>query len=82
MMEMGIPSWPAALPGRKALEISDSSFGVTTLISLRILEKFLRNFSEMLKSIFSLCTGPLPSIKIGGEEGSVHGLSMVGYKRV
>ena len=29
MMEMGILSWPAALPGRKALEISDSSFGVT-----------------------------------------------------
>ena len=38
-----------------------------TLISLRILGKFLWNFSEMLKSIFSLCTNPLPSIKIGGE---------------
>ena len=31
-----------------------------TLISLRILGKFLWNFSEMLKSIFSLCTDPLP----------------------
>ena len=40
-----------------------------TLISLRILGKFLWNFSEMLKSIFSLCTDPLPSIKIGGEGG-------------
>ena len=29
MMEMGILSWPTALPGRKALEIFDSSFGVT-----------------------------------------------------
>lgn len=38
-----------------------------TLISLRILGKFLWNFSEMLKSIFSLCTDPLPSINIGGE---------------
>ena len=82
MVEMGILLWPAALPGRKALETSDSSFGVTTLISLRILETFLWNFSEMLKSIFSLCTEPLPSIKIGGEEGSVHRLSIVGYKRV
>ena len=40
-----------------------------TLISLRILGKFLWNFSEMLKSIFSLCTDPLPSMKIG-EEGA------------
>ena len=40
-----------------------------TLISLRILRKFLWNFSEMLKSIFSPCTDPLPSIKIGGEVG-------------
>ena len=40
-----------------------------TLISLRILGKFFRNFSEMLKSIFSLCRDPLPSIKIGGEGG-------------
>ena len=38
-----------------------------TLISLRILGKLLWNFSEMLISIFSLCTDPLPSIKIGGE---------------
>ena len=40
-----------------------------TLISLRILEKFSWNFSEMLKSIFSLCTYPLSSIKIGAERG-------------
>ena len=40
-----------------------------TLTSLRILGKFLWNFSEMLKSIFSLCPDPLPSIKIGGEGG-------------
>ena len=39
------------------------------LSRLRILGKFLWNFSEMLKSIFSLCTDPLPSIKIGGEWG-------------
>ena len=44
-----------------------------TLISLRILGKFLWNFSEMLKSIFSLCTNPLPSIKIGGEGGRYTG---------
>ena len=43
------------------------------LISLRILGKFLWNFSEMLKSIFSLCTNPLPSIKIGGEGGRYTG---------
>ena len=40
-----------------------------TLISLRILGKLLWNFSEMLISIFSLCTDPLSSIKIGGERG-------------
>ena len=57
-----------------------------TLISLRILGKFLWNFSEMLKSIFSLFTDPLPSIKIGGEAGggggSVNRLSIFGFKRV
>ena len=52
-----------------------------TLISLRILGKFLWSFPEMLKSIFSLYTEPLPSIKIGGEGGSVHGLSIFGFKR-
>ena len=40
-----------------------------TLISLRMLGKFLWKSLEMLKSIFSLCTDPLPSIKIGGEWG-------------
>ena len=35
------------------------------MISLRILRKFLWNFSKMLKSIFSLRTDPFPSIKIG-----------------
>ena len=54
-----------------------------TLISLRIRGKFLWNFSEMLKSIFSLCTDPLPSIKIGGEGGgSVHRLSIFCFKMV
>ena len=49
-----------------------------TLISLRILGKFLWNFSEMLKSIFSLCTDPLPSMKIGEEGGG--GLYTAGYQ--
>ena len=47
---------------------------------------FSWNFSEMLKSIFSLCTDLLPSIKIGGEGvgggGSVHRLSIFGFKRL
>ena len=53
-----------------------------TLNSLRILGKFLWNFSEMLKSIFSLCTDPLPSIKMGGEGGPINRLSIFGFKRV
>ena len=53
-----------------------------TLISLRILGKFLLNFPEMLKSIFSLRTDLLSAIKIGGEGGFVHRLSIFGFKRV
>ena len=40
------------------------------LISLRIIRKFVWNFSEMLKSIFS--TDPLPSIKMEGRGGAVY----------
>ena len=50
--------------------------------SLRILGKFLLNFPEMLKSIFSLRTDLLSAIKIGGEGGFVHRLSIFGFKRV
>ena len=51
-----------------------------TLISLRILGKFLWNFSEMLKSIFSLWTDPLPSIKIAGEGDGGGGGLYTGYQ--
>ena len=45
---------------RISRELSLSPLLYVDLISLRILGKFLWNFSEMLKSIFSLCTDPSP----------------------
>ena len=50
---------------------------LNTLISLRILGKFLQNFSEMLKSIFILCTDPLPSIKMEARRGRRGGCTQV-----